>query len=108
MLPIPSQPRTTVPAGQIQSGSMTNPPRNVQVSSDGRYIVFTAEQAGCELITAQATTQTPAQVTIQVTTTSNRRGTQMCPMIVREVYVVVQLAAPLAARTIVFQGINGH
>lgn len=108
VLPVPAQPRTVVPAAEIDSRGMVNPPANVQVTADGRYIVFTAEQAGCQVITAQATTQTSTQVTIVVTTTSTHTGTQMCPMIVRQVYVTVQLGAPLNGRTIVFQGVNGH
>ena len=108
MLPVPAQPRTPVPAGQINTSRMVNPPSNVEVSSDGKYVVFTAEQSGCQLITAQATSQTTTEVTILVTTTSTRKGTQMCPMIVRQVYVVVQLAAPLGGRMIVFQAVTAH
>lgn len=107
-LPVPSQPRIPVPPGEVDSRGMVNPPVNVQVTQDGRYVVFGAEQAGCQVITAQATAQTATQVTIVVNTRSTHTGTQMCPMIVRQVYVTVQLSAPLNGRTIVFQGVNGH
>lgn len=108
VLPVPSQPRGNVPASQVDSSAMVNPPRNVQVSSDGRYVVFIAEQSGCQQITAQATSQTAAQVIIQVITTNTSKGNQMCPMIVREVTVVAQLNAPLNGRTVVFQGVMKH
>jgi hypothetical protein len=107
-LPVPDQPKTAVPPGQISSGGMANPPQGVQVTSDGRYLVFNAEQSGCEQITAQTATQTTSLVTVQVITTNTSKGGQVCPMIVREVPVVAQLAAPLKTRKIVFQGVTKH
>jgi hypothetical protein len=108
IIPVPNGPRSPVPPGQISSGGMTNPPQGVQVTSDGRYLVFNAEQSGCQQITAQAAAQTAAMVTVQVVTTNTSKGNQVCPMIVRNVQVVAQLNAPLKARKIVFQGVTKH
>lgn len=104
-LPVPSQPRHPVPPSQIDTAGMANPPQAVEVTSDGLYVVFTAEQSGCQRITAQATTQTPTRVTILVTTWLTNKPGQMCPMIVRQVLVVAKLDAPLGGRGIVFEGV---
>ncbi|HVV23908.1 MAG TPA: hypothetical protein VHF06_31030 [Pseudonocardiaceae bacterium] len=104
----PAGSRTPVPPGEINSAGMVNPPQGVQVSSDGRYIIFQAEQSGCQRISAQATTQTATSVTILVTTTNTQKAHQMCPMIVRQVVVTAALNAPLNGRTIIFQGVVKH
>ena len=98
----------TVPPGQITQSGTGAQPQGVQVTADGRTVVFDAEQSGCQLITAQATTQTATQVTIQVITTNTSKGNQMCPMIVRVVQVSATLNAPLGNRTIVFQSVTKH
>lgn len=98
----------TVPPGQITESGTGAAPQGVQVTGDGRTVVFDAEQSGCQLITAQATTQTATQVTIQVITTNTSKGNQMCPMIVRVVQVSATLNAPLDNRTIVFQSVVKH
>jgi hypothetical protein len=105
-VPVPSGARVPVPAGQIKNGGMNAPPQGVEMT--GNDVVFSAEQSGCQVITAQATSQTATQVTIQVITTNTGRGNQMCPMIVRVVPVVAQLNAPLGSRTIVFQAVTKH
>jgi hypothetical protein len=117
-VPVPVKPTTAppaaggtpskVPSGQINSSGMTAPPQGVEVSGDGKQLTFTAEQSGCQLITAQATTQTATQVTVLVITTNTSKGNQMCPMIVRVVQVTAQLNAPLGNRTIVFQAVTKH
>ena len=98
----------TVPPGQITQSGTGATPQGVQVAGDGRTVVFDAEQSGCQLITAQATTQTATQVTIQVITTNTSKGNQMCPMIVRVVQVTATLNAPLGNRTIVFESVTKH
>jgi hypothetical protein len=105
-VPAPGGARVPVPAGQINNGGMNAPPLGVEVT--GNDVVFNAEQSGCQVITAQATTQTATQVTIQVITTNTSKGNQMCPMIVRVVPVVAHLNAPLVGRTIVFQAVTKH
>jgi hypothetical protein len=95
-----------VPAGQLNTGTMNAPPLGVEAA--GNDVMFNAEQSGCQVITAQTTTQTATQVTIQVITTNTSKGNQMCPMIVRVVPVVAQLSAPLGSRTIVFQAVTRH
>jgi hypothetical protein len=105
-VPVPSGALVPVPAGQLKTGGMSAPPQGVEVT--GNDVVFNAEQSGCQVITAQATSQTATQVTIQVITTNTGRGNQMCPMIVRVVPVVAQLSAPLGNRTIVFQAVTRH
>ena len=104
----PAGARTTVPAGQINTSGMAAPPQGVQVTSDGKFVVFNAEQSGCQQISAQTIAQTSTQVTIQVVTTNTSKGNQMCPMIVRVVQVSAPLNAPLGSRTIVFQALNAH
>lgn len=106
--PPPAGGRTTVPTGQINTSGMAAPPQGVQVTGDGRSVLFNAEQSGCQQISAQATTQTATQVTIQVITTNTSKGNQMCPMIVRVVEVSAALNAPLGSRTIVFQAVSKH
>jgi hypothetical protein len=108
VLPVPNEPKSAVPPGQISSGGMANPPQGVQVTSDGRYLVFNAEQSGCQQITAQTAAQTTSLVTVEVVDTNTSKGGQVCPMIVREVQVVAHLDAPLKARKIVFQGVTKH
>lgn len=108
VLPVPPQPRHPVPASQIDTAGMVNPPQAVEVTSDGLYVVLTVEQSGCQRITAQTTTQTPTQVTILVTTLLTNKPGQMCPMIVRQVLVASRLDAPLGGRRIVFQGVTKH
>lgn len=98
----------SVPPAQIDSGAMTTPPQGVQVTGDGKQVVFNAEQSGCQQVSAQATTQTATQVTIQVITTNTNKGNQMCPMIVRVVQVSAELTAPLGNRKIVFQQVTKH
>lgn len=105
-VPVPSGARVPVPAGQLDTGTMNAPPQGVEVT--GNDVVFNAEESGCQLITAQATTQTATRVTIQVITTNTGKGNQMCPMIVRVVPVVAHLNAPLGSRTIVFQAVTKH
>ncbi len=105
-VPVPGGARAPVPAGQLNTRGMTAPPQGVEVT--GNDVVFNAEESGCQVITAQATSQTATQVTIQVITTNTGRGNQMCPMIVRVVPVVAQLNAPLGSRTIVFQAVTKH
>jgi hypothetical protein len=105
-VPAPPAGRVPVPAGQINTAGMNAPPQGVEVT--GNDVVFNAEQSGCQVITAQATTQTATQVTIQVITTNTSKGNQMCPMIVRVVPVVAHLNAPLGSRTIVFQAVSKH
>lgn len=107
-IPVPNEPKSPVPANQISTGGMTNPPQGVQVTNDGMYLVFNTEQAGCQKITAAAAAQTSAQVTVQVVTTNTSKGGQVCPMIVREVPVAAHLDAPLKTRKIVFQGVTRH
>jgi hypothetical protein len=105
-VPVPAGARVPVPAGQVKTGGLSAPPQGVEVT--GNDVVFNAEESGCQVITAQATSQTATQVTIQVITTNTGRGNQMCPMIVRVVPVVAQLNAPLGSRTIVFQAVTRH
>jgi hypothetical protein len=105
-LPVPAGGRVPVPAGQLNTGGMNAPPQGVETT--GNDVVFNAEESGCQVITAQATSQTATQVTIQVITTNTGRGNQMCPMIVRVVPVVAQLNAPLGSRKIVFQAVTRH
>lgn len=97
-----------VPPAQITHSGAGTPPDGVQVTGDGRTVVFDAEQSGCQQISAQTTTQTATQVTIQVITTNTSKGNQMCPMIVRVVQVSATLNAPLDNRTIVFESVLKH
>ena len=106
--PPPAGGRTTVPSGQIGTSGTGATPQGVQVTSDGRTVVFNAEQAGCQVITAQTEAQTATQVTIQVITTTTNKGNQMCPMIVRMVQVSAPLNAPLGSRKIVFEAVTKH
>ncbi|HWC81624.1 MAG TPA: hypothetical protein VG756_16860 [Pseudonocardiaceae bacterium] len=100
--------RIYVPQNQINAAAVQkNAPTQVQTAG-GRYVIFTAEQSGCEQITGQATQQTASQVMISVITTNSASGGQMCPMIVRNVQVIVELSAPLNNRTIVFQSVTRH
>jgi hypothetical protein len=104
----PGQPATTVPPARVDTSGMLRPPDSVRLTHDGRYVVFTDEQSGCQRISAKATSQTAASVTITVTTTTTSHGSQVCPMYVREVPIVVVLDAPLGNRTLVFKGITQH
>jgi hypothetical protein len=96
-----------VPAGQIDTSHLAaNPPRTVGTTSDGKRVVFTVEQSGCQHIAGRAGTQTATSVTIQVITTTTTQGNQVCPMIVRDVPVSVALNAPLGSRMVVFVSIK--
>jgi hypothetical protein len=108
VLPLPKLPRTPVPPGQVHSGGMATPPAGVQVTKDGKQVVFDVEQSGCQHITGQATSQTSTSVAIQVVDTITSHGGQVCPMIVRQVPVTVALNAPLGNRTIVFSSVTKH
>jgi hypothetical protein len=108
VLPVPKLPRVPVPPGQVHSGGMTTPPAGVQVTKDGKQVVFDVEQSGCQHITGQATSQTATSVAIQVVDTITSHGGQVCPMIVRQVPVTVALNAPLGNRTIVFSSVTKH
>jgi hypothetical protein len=108
VVPVPAEPMRAVPAAQVNTAGMVNPPQSVQVTADGRYVVFTAEESGCQRITAQTTTQTSTEVTIVVTTTSTSKPGQLCPMIVRQVVVAAELSVPLGGRTVVFDGVTTH
>jgi hypothetical protein len=113
VVPPPTQPAppnggATVPPSQVQTGSIVKPPHGVRVTHGGMDVVFTSEQAGCQQISAKATSQTAKAVTILVTTTVTSRGSQVCPLFIREVPIVVVLDAPLGSRTLVFQGVTKH
>ncbi len=104
--PVPSQPRSPVPAGQIQTANVQPPPNAVSVTKDGRFVVFNAAQSGCEHVTAALSGQTTAAVTIQVRTTIVNHGGQVCPMIVRLVPLTVPLSSPLGSRHVVFEHVQ--
>jgi hypothetical protein len=108
VLPLPKLPRVPVPPAQVHSGGMSVPPAGVQVTKDGKQVVFDVEQSGCQHITGQATSQTATTVSIQVVDTITSHGGQVCPMIVRQVPVTVALNAPLGNRTIVFSSVTKH
>lgn len=101
-LPVPFPHGTPVPPSQIHSEGMLTPPQSVTVSGDD--VEFVAQQSGCAQVTAKATAQTSTSVTIQVITTTITHGTQVCPMYVREVPIVVRLDAPLGSRELIFHG----
>lgn len=103
-LPVPFPNGTPVPPGQIHSEGMPTPPQTVTVSGDD--VEFVAQQSGCEQVTAKATAQTSTSVTIQVITTTITHGTQVCPMYVRDLPIVVRLDAPLGSRELIFQGVT--
>ncbi|HEX3787917.1 MAG TPA: hypothetical protein VHW44_08650 [Pseudonocardiaceae bacterium] len=97
-----------LPASQVDASSATGrAPTQVQVAG-GTYLLFDVEQAGCELVSAQATDQTATQVVVTVTTTVTKKGNQMCPMLVRNVQQIVELSAPLGSRTVVFHSQTTH
>jgi hypothetical protein len=106
--PAPPAGGAKVPPTQVQTGNMTKPPQGVRVTHGGTEVVFTSEQAGCQQISAKATSQTAKSVTILVTTTVTSRGSQVCPLFIRDVPVVVLLDAPLGSRTLVFQAVTKH
>jgi hypothetical protein len=93
---------TAVPHSQIHAVHMLTPPQTVATAGDD--VVFVAQQSGCAQVSAKATAQTATSVTIVVLTTIITRGNEMCPMYVREVPIVVPLAAPLGDRELIFQG----
>lgn len=109
--PVPSQPRSAVPAGQVEVRSGAAP-HAVSVTQDGRFVVFDVAQSGCEHVTAALAGQSATAVTIEVRTTVVNHGGQLCPMIIREVPLTVPLSAPLAARHVVFEHVqaisSGH
>jgi hypothetical protein len=106
--PAPGTGGAAVPPSQVQTGSSVKPPQGVRVTHGGLDVVFTSEQAGCQQISAKASSQTARSVTILVTTTVTSHGSQVCPMYIRDVPVVVVLDAPLGNRTLVFQGVTKH
>jgi hypothetical protein len=113
VVPPPTQPAppaggVAVPPKQVQTGSALPPPEGVRVTHGGLDVVFTSEQAGCQQISAKATSQTAKAVTIVITKTITSKGSQVCPLYIREVPVVVVLDAPLGSRTLVFQGVTKH
>src|SRR5215470_7830300 len=91
--PTPAGPRTPVPARQITTQGMSAPPRDVQVTANGRTVVFAYPQSGCEHVTAMTGAQTPTAVTIQIQTLVSAQAGRLCPLIIRN----VPLSAPLAA-----------
>lgn len=93
-----------LPATQITSDG-TNAPSQVQVAG-GSYLLFNAEQSGCETVSGQVVSQTASQVVVNVVTTSTKKGNQMCPMYIRNVQLVVELSAPLGHRTVVFHSVR--
>ena len=97
---------TMVPAARVRTMGMAEPPKDVR--TQGRQVLFTYGQAGCEHVVAQVTTQTAGAVTIQVETLVSSRGGVMCPMIVRAVPLKVTLSAPLGSRTVIFQHLLSH
>jgi hypothetical protein len=103
--PVPSQPRSPVPPGQVDAQG-TTPPNGVSVTKDGMFVVFNAAQSGCEHVTAALLSQTSAVVTIQVRTTVVNHGGQVCPMIVRLVPLTVHLSEPLGGRHVAFQHVR--
>jgi hypothetical protein len=108
VLPLPGLPRTPVPPGQVHSGGMAVPPAGVQVTKDGKQVVFDVEQSGCQHFTGQVTSQTASSVAIQVVDNITSHSGQACPMIVRQVPITVALAAPLGSRTIEFSSVTKH
>lgn len=104
--PIAPGDATLVPAARVRTMGMAEPPKDVR--TQGRHVLFTYGQAGCEHVVAQVTTQTAGAVTIQVQTLVSSRGGVMCPMIVRAVPLEVTLSAPLGSRTIIFQHLLSH
>ena len=100
--------RIYVPQGQINASAVKGgAPSQVQTAG-GKYVIFDAEQSGCEKLTAEVTTQTATEVVITVIDAGTATPGQMCPMIVRDVQLIVELNAPLNNRTIVFQSTVRH
>lgn len=104
--PVPAGARTPVPRSQMTWTGLKSPP--LMVSQSGVDVVFVAGQAGCQQVTAHAQTQSPTSVTINVISTVVSHGTQMCPMYVRELPLVVQLTQPLGQRALRFVGVTKH
>lgn len=102
--PLPTEPGTAVPTSQLRAVGPARPPRGVEVSKDGRTVMFDAAQAGCQHVTAALVAQAGSAVTIRIRKVTTNSGGQLCPMIVREVPLAVRLAAPLGDREIVFEG----
>jgi len=100
--------RIYVPQNQINAAAVKGgAPGQVQTAG-GKYVVFAAEQSGCQKLSAEVTTQTASEVVITIVDTGSAGAGQMCPMIVREVQLIVELNAPLNNRTIVFQSQTRH
>jgi hypothetical protein len=100
--------RIDVPRNQINASGVTgNPPTDVQTAG-GKYVLFTAEQSGCQQVSGQVTGESGSQVDITVIVTNTEKPGHMCPMIVRNVQVIVQLSAPLNNRTVMFHTLNRH
>jgi hypothetical protein len=96
---------SSVPASQLNTtGMAAGPPNGVWTQNGGRTIALAAEQAGCDTPSATVTSQTASQVVIRLAMTSKAKPGVMCPMIVRQVVVTVQLSAPLGDRLLVLQG----
>jgi hypothetical protein len=113
VVPPPTQPApptggAKVPPTQVQTGKAVPPPEGVRTTNGGLDVVFTSEQSGCQQISAKATSQTAKAVTIMITKTITSKGSQVCPLYIREVPIVVVLDAPLGSRTLVFQGVTKH
>lgn len=100
---------SAVPASQINASGMPGGgPSGVWTQNGGLTVALGAEQAGCDQPSATVTSQTATQVVLRLTTVSQAKPGTMCPMIVRQVVVEVQLAAPLGNRTLVLQGSVRH
>lgn len=101
--------RIYVPQGQINTANVKGggTPSQVQTAG-GKYVIFDAEQSGCQKLSAEVTTQSATEVVITVVDVSTAPSGQMCPMIVRDVQLIVELNAPLNNRTIVFQSTIRH
>jgi hypothetical protein len=100
---------SAVPASQLNASGMPGGgPSGVWTENGGLTVALGAEQAGCEQPSAVVTSQTATQVVVLLTTVSQAKPGTMCPMIVRQVVIEVQLAAPLGSRTLVLQGSVRH
>lgn len=94
----PAVPQSQVDASDVAQGSS----RQVWMSDGGRTLGTLTEQTGCATVSGEVDEQSANQVVMVLVTHDSGAG-RVCPMIVRNVPVVVHLDAPLGTRTVVLR-----
>lgn len=92
-----------VPQSQVDdSGVAQGSSRQVWTSDGGRAVGTLAEQAGCATVSGEVAEQSAIRVVMVLVTHDSGSG-RVCPMIVRNIPVMVHLNAPLGTRTVVLR-----